>query len=936
MSDNKTTTHETLKKNFKHTLNLPQTDFPIRAGLARIEPEILEEWEKLDLSNKITKKNANLEDKKSFLLHDGPPYPNGNIHMGHALNKVLKDVVVRYRNKKGFHGRYIPGWDCHGLPIETQVIKALKKSGDEEKKNDVQWFRDECKRFALDYVNTQKDEFKRLGVFAEWDTPYLTLQKEYEAGVIRSFGLMANEGIIYKGRKPIHWCTSCETALAEAEIEYADHRSPSIFVKFPIRSFSEKLGELFGKYSEKQTQLIVWTTTPWTLPSNVAVAAHPSINYVAFESDGKLYIVAEKLKSKLIETLEMTGGETFVEFKGDDIAGSVASHPFIDREAPVVAARYVTEEDGTGFVHLAPGHGQDDYITGLEHKLPMIMPVDDKGLFTEEVQWKGIHVFEANRAICQYMEEQGSLLKIKMIKHSYPHCWRCKSPVIFRATEQWFVAMDKPLKSSKKTLRNMALEAIDDVEWFPKWGKKRITAMITGRPDWCISRQRNWGIPIPVFNCDCGSSDMSLNVIQHVESIIKEEGTMAWVSKPTKELLPDSYVCKSCGGELKKETDILDVWFESGSSFANVVEDRLDHFPADLYLEGSDQHRGWFQSSLLIGLASKGKAPFKQVLTHGFLVDEKGRKMSKSIGNVIAPKDIIRDYGVDILRWWAASTEIKNDVGISRNVFNQARDSFSKVRNTIRFCLSNLYDFSDEADCVEPGELNEIDRWILSECSKLKQDVHNFYESYEFHRLTQSIHHFCTVTLSNQYLDIVKDRLYCSEKTGLDRRSTQTALFYLVETLIKLVAPILVFTSEDAYRFFNVSKKEDSVHLSTFDETNYVDYDDGLSQKWKDMFDNKTLVYKQLEERRKQKEIGSFLETKVSITLEKMIDYSDWESFLIVSGVDVLKGDSFSVTIVKASGEKCLRCWRYEDLNDDLCSRCSTAVLAIGDEGENE
>jgi isoleucyl-tRNA synthetase len=725
------------KITFKNTVHLPKTEFPIRAQLQQQEPVLLQAWDQADGIAR------NLDDS-TYILHDGPPYPNGAIHMGHALNKVLKDIIVRSKIMYGEKSAYVPGWDCHGLPIETQVIKELKTRN--EILESVTEFRDLCKDFALKYVDLQKSDFKRLGIAGNWNDPYLTLNSDYESHVIRLFGQIAKNGLIYKGRKPIHWCIHCETALAEAEIEYQNHKSPSIFLTFPLTHSSPTLKTIL---KNQDAALLVWTTTPWTLPANVAVAAHPEFSYTIASSDRHpyLFIFATALHASLSHRCGVTL-TPIATISGKELADSVAQNPLMHRAAPVVLASFVTQEEGSGFVHIAPGHGQEDYQVGLQYQLPVLMPVDAQGKFTDEVEWQGQSVFSANKSIGQKLDSLGHLIKLEFISHAYPHCWRCKNPVIFRATSQWFIAMDKPLPDGQ-TLRQKALEAIQTIEWFPQWGQKRIFSMLENRPDWCISRQRHWGIPIPVLTCaSCGKPDLSETLNHHLEVLIREKGTRIWFEEGVEHLLiPKGYTCADCHHPVfNKEKDILDVWFESGSSFGAVLKSNC---PANLYLEGSDQHRGWFQSSLLIALAATGIPPFKQVLTHGFLVDEKGHKMSKSQGNVISPQSIVNQYGADVLRWWVANSDFKQDIGISDSIFKQMQDSFSKVRNTIRFCLSNLFDFDPSLNSVKYSDSSLLDQYILNQLLALNKKVQNAYQQYDIHVVAHAIHDYCAVTLSS-------------------------------------------------------------------------------------------------------------------------------------------------------------------------------------------
>ncbi len=878
-------THDSTPLNLKDTVNLPQTDFPIRAGLQTVEPARLSSWAQNKIYEKSLAQQATFT--QTFTLHDGPPYPNGNIHLGHALNKVLKDIIVRYKVMTGHNSTYIPGWDCHGLPIETQVLKELKSQGVTDPLADPDAFRKRCAEFARRYVDMQREDFKRLGIWGRWEEPYLTLNPGYEAKVDEAFQQLKDNGLIFRGAKPIHWCTHCETALAEAEIEYADHKSPSVYVAFLDRTETENSGV--------PTSLVVWTTTPWTLPANVAVAAHPDLDYCCVESNGKRYIGAKALREKWEALIGLENTQEIWTLTGRDLVQHQLSHPFENPAQsnlparPLILADFVTQDDGTGFVHIAPGHGQDDHQAGLANNLPVVMPVDPKGVFTAEANFptlnlslEGQKITDANKTIGQWMESQGTLLKLKFITHSYPHCWRCKNPVIFRATPQWFVAVDKPMNSNGKTLRETALEQIKATQWFPDWGENRITSMVTNRPDWCISRQRIWGIPIP-------------------------DG----------------------GG------DILDVWFESGASFKSVLPQLLSHAPktsvltADLYLEGSDQHRGWFQSSLLIGCGTQNKAPYKAVLTHGFLIDDKGRKMSKSLGNVVAPEQVIRDFGADVLRWWVACADFKNDLAISQNILKQCADHFAKVRNTIRFGLSNLYDFDPTQHLKPYSELNTLDQWALTELNTLIEKAHHFYTTYTFHQATTAIHEFCTVTLSALYLDMVKDRLYCGTPDSPQRRSTQTALYHITDTLIRLLAPILVFTAEEAYAHFNAPQKPQSIHLTPLPQVNPDWQNPGLQATFTTLLAQREDLYRHLEPLRADKTIKSFLEASVSLPAPLTgLPESEWTSFLIVSQVTLTPGSP--ITVGKTTLEKCQRCWRHTPLiNAALCERCQDCVAQL-------
>jgi isoleucyl-tRNA synthetase len=919
---------------YKNTLSLPKTDFPIKSNHAKLQPELLEFWASSNVYQRMLKNNAG---KNKYILHDGPPYPNGDIHLGHALNKILKDIVVKYKAMTGHYTPFIPGWDCHGLPIETQMIKEL---GVKRKTMSTDEFRAKCREYAVHYVDTQRDEFKTLGCLADWDNPYLTINHKYESGIVELFGILAEKGYIYRGLKPIHWCPNCETALAEAELEYEDETSTSIYVKFKVKSIEAKSPE-YARLKEilnGGAYFVIWTTTPWTLPANVAIAAHPDFEYVAVMVGSEIFIVAEGLMEALLRKLNISSHKIVGKFKGKTLEGIICQHPFMDREVVVVLDEYVTLEQGTGLVHIAPGHGEEDYGVGLKYKLPIIMPVDGKGFFTKEAgKYEGMRYNEANEKIVQDMKEDGSLLLTEPIKHSYPHCWRCKKPVILRATEQWFVSVDH------NDLRGNALKAIAKTKWFPAWGENRIRGMVTQRPDWCISRQRTWGVPIPAFYCKkCGKVQYKGEFNKVIVELFEKDGSDAWFRTDANVILK-GMKCPDCGGtDFKKESDILDVWFESGSSHYSVLWGEKDlSWPADLYLEGSDQHRGWFQSSLLTSVGAKGEAPYKAVLTHGFTVDEQGKKMSKSLGNVIDPLKVIQESGPDVLRLWVASTDFRNDMGISKNILKQVSESFSKIRNTCRFMLSNLTEFDVKKDSMKYSELEEIDKWALLRLQRLIEKVRAAYDSFEYHIVFHSIHDYCVNDLSSLYFDILKDRLYCGAPKGNLRRSSQTAMVEILSSMVRLFAPILSFTAEDIWRYINKNMKlEGSIFEQSIPDVNKTYLNNELEDKWKRLMEIRTDVYKQIELLRAEKAISHPLEARVEGSFEgkdydllKSVEGS-FASTLIVSEFVVNKGKP-NIVVKKSTDQKCERCWTYLDsvgkskAHPTLCSRCEEVVSSL-------
>lgn len=923
---------------YKRTLNLPQTDFPMKAGLAQREPEMLKLWKKLGVYEQSIE-NANA---RPFILHDGPPYANGDIHLGHTLNKVLKDIVVKYKSLRGFWAPYVPGWDCHGQPIDQQVERRLKG-----KEVSVIEFRRLCRDYALRYVKRQTEEFERLGVRGDFAHPYLTLDREYEATVTRAFATMYKEGLIYRGLKPVHWCYHDRTALAEAEIEYADEASPSIYVKFPVTS---SFGPLEGLTGDKY--LVIWTTTPWTLPANVAVAVHPRESYSAVKISSDILVMASRLVPVVAEDTGLKDYEVVATFSGMELAGVKLKQPLMQWESVVVTADYVTLDTGTGAVHIAPGHGEEDYVVGVEYELRIVMPVDDTGRFTEEAgEWAGMHIWEANPKIVDALEAKGLLLGATETIHSYPHCWRCKNPVIFRATSQWFVSMERA------SLRKRALEAIRKVRWIPAKGEKRITAMVEERPDWCISRQRQWGVPLPIFYCEhCDEPYVTDESLERIEELFAREGADAWFARRATDILPASAVCRRCGGTaFRQGTDILDVWFESGTSHEAVLKTRQDQrWPADLYLEGSDQHRGWFQSSLLVSVGVGQGAPYKGVLTHGFIVDGKGRKMSKSLGNVVDPLDVIRRSGADILRLWTASVDYSSPtVAFSDEILDRVSEAYRRFRNTARFLLGNLYDFDPVRDAVSQEHLEEIDRWALLRLNRLIDDVNKAYDKYRFYQVYRDIYTFCVVDLSAFYLDVLKDRLYTSAPDAPERRSAQTALLQILTALTRMLSPILSFTAEEIWQFMPERFREtDSVELASWPQVETALLDEELEGKWQALLRVRDEVLKVLEAARSEKVVGNSLEAKVELyargeVLRLLREYErHLPMLMIVSQVDLLNAEKglpagavpgeqisdLAVIVLRVGGERCDRCWNYRPdvgkakAHPTLCSLCAGVV----------
>ena len=944
---------------YKQTLNLPSTDFPMKANLARNEPGLLDFWRRIKLQDLLADKPA---PRGKYTLHDGPPYANGHIHIGHALNKILKDFVVKSRTMQGYRALYIPGWDCHGLPIEHQVDKSL---GREKTSLDKYQKRLRCREYAAGFIDIQREEFRRLGVFGQWDEPYLTMDYRYEAAIVRQLAKMAGAGRLYRGCKPVHWCSSCRTALAEAEVEYREHTSDSIYVKFPLEPAAlQALG------SQGSAAVLIWTTTPWTLPANRAVALHPDFDYVLVRSAAGDLILAKALLESVLQKAGLSGFQVLQTFKGRRLENLHCRHPFYEQRSRFILADYVTLEQGTGCVHTAPGHGQEDYLSGLKYGLQIYNPVDEGGRFVPELPlWGGESIFRANQAIVQHCRQNGALLLAETVTHSYPHCWRCKRPLIFRATEQWFISLQE------KDLRRKALEQIRRVRWIPAWGRERIYNMVANRPDWCISRQRAWGVPITVFYCSsCGRMLLDEKVMNFVADLMAEHGSDIWFCRESRQLLPEGVSCAACGGsEFSKEMDILDVWFDSGVSYAAVLagDERLND-PADLYLEGSDQHRGWFHSALLIGVANEGRAPYRAVLTHGFVVDGRGRKMSKSMGNVIAPQKIIERNGAEILRLWVASSNYREDVRISPEIIRRLTDGYRRIRNTCRFLLGNLSDFDPAREMVPYERMLEIDRWVLHKLQELIVSVNKAYQDFEFHTVYHGLHNFCAVTLSANYLDIIKDRLYCSAPAGRLRRSAQSALWEILLALTRLMAPILSFTAEEVWQCLPAGTvSEPSVHLASLPRGRRLPDGEKLLALWERFLACRSLAYSALENARNRKLIGSFMQARVTLYLEPSLlgelqsRGAELARIFIVSEVQLRPLEQFAqaahqvswqadqaqplagaaaaakassllgtvkIGIDPARGSKCERCWNWRESvggnekHPTLCSRCAEVI----------
>jgi len=904
----------------KDTLLMPKTKFPMRGNLPNKEPEFLKRWEEMDLYRKVLEKNAG---KPSYVLHDGPPYANGNIHIGHALNKILKDFIVKYKNMNGFVSNYVPGWDTHGLPIE----QVLVNNGVDRKSMPATKFRNKCKDYALKQVDKQRADFKKLGVIGDWENPYLTLDPKFEAEQIRVFGKMVDKGYIYKGLKPIYWSPSSESALAEAEIEYRDHTSPSIYVGFELVSEDGVV--------EKGTKFVIWTTTPWTLPANLGIAVHPDFEYQEVKVNGENYLLAKERVNFLAEQFGWENYELGKTVLGKELEYLLCQHPFLDRTSTVILADYVTLDSGTGLVHTAPGHGVDDFIVGQgKYKLGVLSPVDNQGNLTEEAgQFAGQFVFDANKNIIAHLAETGALLKQENITHSYPHDWRSKKPIIFRSTPQWFCSVD--------AFRSELLDAVDRTKFYSEWGKPRLYNMIRDRGDWVISRQRVWGVPIPVFYAENGEAILDNTLIEHVAKIFEVEGSNVWFYKDAKELLPEGYTHPgSPNGEFTKEMDIMDVWFDSGTSHQGCCAVRDDlTYPADLYLEGSDQYRGWFNSSLITSVAISGDAPYKELVSAGFVMDGNGNKMSKSLGNVISPNDVGKQLGAEIIRLWSASVDYTQDVRISNDILKQVSETYRKIRNTFRFLLGNLFNgsFDNRTDLLSYDELEELDKYMVLKFEKVVAKVLDYYENYQFNSITTELINFFNVELSSFYLDYGKDILYIEAEKSHKRLSMLTVLYTVLSKSVRLLAPILSFTAEEVYDNMPYEDAE-SVHLTDFPAKNLID-DAALEAKWDKLLEVRDDVNKALEESRNEKVIGKSLEAAVEIysndseVVELLNSVDNLHQLFIVSSVEVKENDGVAydlatVKVTKAEGHRCERCWNIvEEVNEEgLCPRCASIL----------
>jgi isoleucyl-tRNA synthetase len=938
---------------WKDTVNLPRTDFPMKANLPTSEPETLARWSAMNLYGRIRERRAGAP---KFVLHDGPPYANGNIHMGTALNKVLKDLVVKSKSMAGFDAPFVVGYDCHGLPIELQVDREL---GSKKRELSVADFCRACRAYAERFVGAMSNQFGRLGILGTWDEPYLTMDFRYQAAIARAFGRFVERGLVYKGRKPVHWCIHCRTALAEAEVEYEDHSSPSIYVEFPLaESGAGDLAARWPALAGRPVSVLIWTTTPWTIPSNLAIAFHPEFDYTAYDVEGRAVILAEALAATVAQTVGRPLGTAIVSMKGAELEGLRFRHPLYDRDSVAVLGEYVTLDAGTGAVHTAPGHGGDDFATGMKYGLDIYAPVGAGGHFLENVELVGgMRVFDANPKIEQALRDRGRLWHRESFSHQYPHCWRCHQPVIFLATSQWFIRMDgEPVltdatdsageSAQARTLRDAAQHEIDHrVRWIPTWGRDRIFNMVANRPDWCISRQRAWGVPIPALDCvNCGQALVSPAIVERAAAVFERHGADAWYERPIDEFVPQGLACPACNGTtFDREMNILDVWFDSGSSHQAVLSVRPDlTWPADMYLEGSDQHRGWFQSSLLVGLGVRGRAPFRTVLTHGFIVAEDGRKMSKSLGNSIEPQDVIKTSGADIIRLWVSMSDYAQEIRLGREVLARAVEAYRKIRNTLRYLAANLYDFDPARHAIEPAALEEVDRYVLARYGDVAGRVLRAYEEYDYGTIFQNVNAFATVDVSAFYADVSKDRLYTFAAGSRERRSAQTTMYVIVDGLTRLLAPILSFTADELWRLLP-GPREESVHLALFPSLESLGAlaDAELTSRWDTLCRVREQVLADIEPLRKDKQIGSSLQARVTLTaggdelalLQRHL--SDLPMLFIVSEVEVepaAGGALLRVSIARTSGVKCDRCWRYvpsvstEPEWAGLCPRCQNAL----------
>ena len=927
---------------FNQTIHLPQTDFPMRAGLPTREPGMLQDMHDKDLHHKIIRRN---EGKPLFVLHDGPPYANGNIHIGTALNKIIKDIIVKHRNMTGWCSPYVPGWDTHGLPIESAILKNKKIKRDELTTGE---FRDKCREYALDFVSKQREQFKRLGVLGEWDDPYITLKPAFEAEQVKIFGKMAEKGYIYKGMKPVYWCPADQTALAEAEIEYADDPCVTIFVKFPVR---DDKGKLAGYADLSKIFFVIWTTTPWTIPGNMAISVNPAFEYVLLQvPGGEVYILAKELAESVCKAagIDYAACQVLTTLKGEELELMAAKHPLFDRDSVILCGDHVTLDAGTGCVHTAPGFGADDFNicrqydkAGLTH-IGVPVPVNAKGVMTDE-RYNGQFYAKGNDMVVADLEAAGLVVAKESITHSYPHCWRCKNPIIYRATEQWFCSVD--------AIKDAAIAACDNIQWKPDWGKERMVSMIAERSDWCISRQRVWGVPIPIFYCDkCGADIVTPETIEHIAGLFRENGSNIWFDKEADELVPEGFVCPKCGhAHFSKETDIMDVWFDSGSTHAGVLDQRpYLKFPADIYLEGGDQYRGWFQSSMLTSIAAKGVAPYKQIITHGWTVDGEGRAMHKSLGNTIAPEEIIKDYGADMLRLWVASADYTQDMRISKDIMKQLSQAYLKIRNTARYMLGNLCDFDPDADLVSAGKLEDLDRFALHTFNQLVQTVRDAYERYEFHAVYRAVYNYCVVDLSNFYLDIIKDRLYCGDEAT--RRSAQSALYVILDGMTRLLAPILAFTSDEIW---GAMKHGAGVNIESVLLNDMPEFRAELAlgqeeqERWNKLTALRDAVNKALENARNAGVFKKAQDTEVTIGVEnagdaELLNSVDLAALCIVSKVtvttDSAEGEKMAdcpvpctIAVKLSANPKCPRCWNHHDHVDEdgLCPRCAEVVSKL-------